>query len=86
MLPAALLMLGACNAFSVAKLDLEGPPVVLMTPGPELSSDPGRALSQSEVEIYWGRDRQAARVSQERHRALIVWVSETLAEVKGKPF
>ena len=82
MLIAPLLGLTACLGSSAASVRIEAPPPILMQPGPALSASTGRGLTQSEVEVLWGHDRAAARISQDRHKALIAWV-QGLIEATG---
>lgn len=81
---ASVSLVAACGAYSAAEVDVSPPPAVLMAPAPPLQSDPGRALTQAEVEIMWGRDREAGRTAMRRHAGLVAWVRETLAVLGGE--
>ncbi len=81
MLIALPFLVPACSVFSPASLDLDPPPAVAMAPCPSLQSDPGRALSQAEAEIYWGRDRSAWRSCNGKHEILIDWIDGVTAEL-----
>jgi len=82
MLTGCLCLLTACDGFSAARIEVPAPSSVLTTPCADLGRDPGRALTQAEVEILWGRDRTAARACSAKHAALVEWAQE-LVEVLG---
>lgn len=80
MLTVALSTVTACGVFSTAKVAINRPPEILMTPAPPLQSDPGGDLAQAQVEVLWGRDRSAGRAAMERHAGLIAWVNDLLKD------
>lgn len=84
MLAILLSGLTACGGYSPVDLDVPKPDAVLTAPCPALQSDPGRALTQAEVEILWGRDREAARVCAGRHEALVDWLDGLVRVVKSE--
>lgn len=65
MLAALPLVLAACSGSTVADLALP-PPASLVAPCPRPVLLPERALSQVEVERFWGRDRSALRACGEQ--------------------
>ena len=83
MLTGCLCLLTACAGFSVAKVDVPPPPVALTAPCADLQRDPGRALTQAEVEVLWGRDRAAARACSAKHATLVEWMGELLGVLGG---
>ena len=74
MLVASCCLLAACGRSSRIDVDIPAPGPAVMRPCDGLTGDPGRALTQAEVEILWGRDRRAARACNEKHAALVDWV------------
>lgn len=76
-----LLALTGCSVSSPVEFALPSPPVLLTAACPSLQSNPGRALSQAEVEVMWGRDRTAGRACAARHGALVEWVEGLVATV-----
>lgn len=64
----SLCLLSACGASINARPDL---PPSLLVPCDHPVTLPDRALSDQEVEIYWGRDRSALRACASRHAGLI---------------
>jgi hypothetical protein len=81
MLGGMLWGLTACGVFTPAELALPKPDTALTDACPPLSVDPGRSLTQAEVEVGWGRDRAAARVCAARHAALVKWVDGLVVKV-----
>jgi hypothetical protein len=76
MQPAQILMLAgfplaltACAASTVVSPRLNPPPSLLVKCAAPVRL-PERALTQVEVETFWGRDREALRRCAGRHRAL----------------
>jgi len=76
MLAGLPLGLTACAASTVSSPAI-GPPPSLMVPCVAPVKLPERALTQAEVETFWGRDRTALRRCGGRHRALVGWVAES---------
>ena len=72
-LAALPLALTACAASTVANPSI-GPPPSLLVPCAVPVRLPERALTQAEVETFWGRDRAALRRCGERQAALVGWV------------
>lgn len=75
-----LLLLPACLLTGCAGSIAANPPA----PPPSLTlacaapvALPERAMSDRDVEIFWGRDRTALRACAERHGALTDWVAAT---------
>ena len=83
MLTGCLCLLTACGGFSAAKVEVPAPSSVLTAPCADLQRDPGRALTQAEVEILWGRDRAVAHACSTKHAALVEWVQEMLEVLGG---
>lgn len=79
-----LCLLTACGGFSAAKIEVPAPDAVVTAPCADLQRDPGRALTQAEVEVLWGRDRDAARACSAKHAALAEWAKELLIVLKGQ--
>ena len=65
-------LLAACGASTGA--DLATPPDGLRAPCPAPSALPARDMTQAEVEIAWGRDRDALRDCAERHALLVEFI------------
>jgi len=80
----------ACAEFSpsVPQIRLAPPDTTLTTPCPRLSRDPGRSLSQADVETLWSRDRAAHAVCTAKHDAMVRWaqgVVEAISEGTDAP-
>lgn len=84
MLTGCLCLLTACAEYSAAKIEVPAPDAVVTSPCADLQRDPGRALTQAEVEILWGRDRDAARACSAKHAALVEWAQELLLILGGE--
>jgi len=72
LLPLAFLCLASCASTSVDVERLPPPPSAL-EPCAVPQALPQRALNDQEVELYWGRDRDALRSCGSRHAALATW-------------
>jgi len=70
------LALTACAASTVSNPAI-GPPPSLMVPCVAPVKLPERALTQAEVETFWGQDRTALRRCGGRHGGLIDWIAES---------
>jgi hypothetical protein len=75
MLTASACLLTACGGSTFAEAPKRPAPPPSMTQACSAPQRlPERALSQSEVETLWGRDRGALRACGGRHGALAGWV------------
>lgn len=81
MLVASLCLVTACAGYSpsASDIDLEPPDAALTEPCPPLTKDPGRALTQAEVTIFWSRDRAAAALCGKKHEGLARWAASVAA-------
>lgn len=75
-LVALLCLVTACakSSPSANEIDLDPPDTALTEPCPPLTKDPGRALTQAEVTVFWSRDRAAAAVCRQKHDGLAQWI------------
>jgi hypothetical protein len=69
----ALCLLAGCGGLISADLP---PPPSLTTPCPTVAALPDRALTMTEIEVYWGRDRGSLRQCESQHSALVQWVQK----------
>ncbi len=74
MLAGLPLALTACAASTAVSPSLSPPPSLLV-PCIAPMKLPERALTQVEVETFWGRDRVALRRCAGRYKGLIDWVA-----------
>ena len=90
MLVASLCLVTACDGYSpsVSDIDLDPPDAALTEPCPPLTKDPGRALTQAEVTIFWSRDRAAAALCRQKHEGLVQWSGSVTAAMENsrRPF
>jgi len=74
MLAGLPLALTACAASTVVSPRITPPPSLLVQCAAPVRL-PERALTQAEVETFWGRDRTALRRCRGRHQGLVDFVS-----------
>lgn len=91
-LPALACLLTACGgstafdrlAATTAGVDVRAPDSALTAPCPGPAALPARALTQAEVERYWGRDRAGLAVCRDRHSGLVRFYATRDAALRAR--
>lgn len=71
LLPAFLLT--GCAASTASRPPVDPIPASIAAPCANPVILPDRALSDQEVEVFWGRDRTALRSCKSKHAAAVAW-------------
>jgi hypothetical protein len=79
-------MVSGCSAMGPQRERLPAPPPSLTAPCPMPVALPERALSMTEIELYWGRDRGHLRQCGEQLAGLVGWANQDagLSQIEQK--